>query len=234
MKAHAPRTVPRTAVDACRYFGALIPGAIVGAEKEWLLSEIYSPTGKSGYWEQRPLSDEVAEVAAGSFKRKDPPEIKGSGYVVRSLEAALWAFHNSDSFEEGALLAVNLGDDADTTGAVYGQLAGAYDGEQAIPESWRRKARSSPAHRALRGEATLSYLNHSGVGKATSVPAHLRAPRLQVRPRGHEFWIHRYRRGNRLSYRDTALRVVLRGSRLPRRTLLRRCHYALLRLGQLA
>jgi len=62
---------------------------------------------------------------------------KGTGYVVRSLEAALWAFHRSDDFRAGALLAVNLGNDADTTGAVYGQLAGAYYGESGIPEEWR-------------------------------------------------------------------------------------------------
>jgi len=55
------------------------------------------------------------------------------------LEAALWAFHRGASFREGCLLAVNLGDDADTTGAVYGQLAGAYYGEAMIPEEWRRK-----------------------------------------------------------------------------------------------
>ncbi len=59
--------------------------------------------------------------------------------MVPSLEAALWAFYSSGSFEEGALLAVNLGDDADTTGAVYGQLAGAYYGESGIPERWREK-----------------------------------------------------------------------------------------------
>jgi ADP-ribosylglycohydrolase len=98
-----------------------------------------------GYWEERPLAPEIYEVAAGSFKRKELPEIKGSGYVVRSLEAALWAFYRSDSFEEGCLMAVNLGDDADTTAAVYGQLAGAFYGEGAIPESWRAKL----AHRRL-------------------------------------------------------------------------------------
>jgi ADP-ribosyl-[dinitrogen reductase] hydrolase len=134
----------QNAVDACRYLGALIAGAVNGFEKEQLLSERFSPVG-SEYWEKKPLAEEVDEVAAGSFKHKRPPEIKGSGYVVRSLEAALWAFHNSDSFEEGTLLAVNLGDDADTTGAVYGQLAGAYYGERAIPEPWRLKL----AHRLL-------------------------------------------------------------------------------------
>jgi ADP-ribosyl-[dinitrogen reductase] hydrolase len=60
----------------------------------------------------------------------------GSGFVVRSLEAALWAFHCSDSFREGAMRAVNLGDDTDTTGAIYGQLAGAYYGVSAIPRNW--------------------------------------------------------------------------------------------------
>jgi ADP-ribosylglycohydrolase len=60
----------------------------------------------------------------------------GSGFVVRSLEAALWAFHRPDSFREGALRAVNLGDDVDTTGAIYGQLAGAYYGINAIPRDW--------------------------------------------------------------------------------------------------
>jgi ADP-ribosyl-[dinitrogen reductase] hydrolase len=62
----------------------------------------------------------------------------GSGYVVKSLEAALWAFHRAGDFREAVLAAVNLGDDADTTGAVCGQLAGAYWGEREIPEDWRK------------------------------------------------------------------------------------------------
>ena len=131
------------AIDACRYFAALIQGAVDGADKEELLSDRYCPV--PGYWEEHPLSPEIDEVAAGSFKRREPPEIEGSGYVVRSLEAALWAFHDGDSFEEGVLLAVNLGDDTDTTGAVYGQLAGAFYGEEAIPNRWRSKL----AHRSL-------------------------------------------------------------------------------------
>ncbi len=131
------------AVDACRYFGALLVGAVRGAGKEDLLSERYSHV--PGYWEEKPLTPEMDEVASGSLKRKEPPEIRGSGYVVRSLEAALWAFHRGGTFDEGALLAVNLGDDADTTGAVYGQLAGAFYGAGGIPEAWLRKL----AHRSL-------------------------------------------------------------------------------------
>lgn len=127
----------RAAVDACRYFGALLTGAVNGAGKEELLSSRYAPV--HGYWERHPLCSQISDVASGSFKRKEPPEIKGSGYVVKSLEAALWAFHKSSTFREGALLAVNLGDDADTTGAVYGQLAGAFYGAQGIPSQWLEK-----------------------------------------------------------------------------------------------
>ncbi len=130
------------AVDACRYLGALLVGTANGAGKEELLSERYCPV--SGCWEERPLAPEIDDVASGSFKRKEPPEIKGSGYVVRSLEAALWAFYRSDSFEEGCLLAANLGDDADTTAAVYGQLAGAFYGEEGVPEHWLAKVVHRP------------------------------------------------------------------------------------------
>ncbi len=125
------------AVDACRYLGSLIVGGVSGVSKEELLSADYAPA--QDYWEQHSLSSEIAEIAAGSFKHREPPEIKGSGYAVKSLEAALWAFHKTDSFRDGALLAVNLGDDTDTTGAVYGQLGGAYYGEPGIPSPWLSK-----------------------------------------------------------------------------------------------
>jgi ADP-ribosylglycohydrolase len=123
------------AVDACRYMAGLIVGGLSGASKEELLAPHYSPI--PGYWGENPLVPAIDEVAAGSFQRKEPPAIRGSGYVVRSLEAALWAFQRSATFREGCLLAVNLGEDADTTAAVYGQLAGAYYGEEGIPARWR-------------------------------------------------------------------------------------------------
>jgi ADP-ribosyl-[dinitrogen reductase] hydrolase len=126
-----------TAVDGCCYLAAVIVGALRGAGKEELLSELYCPI--EGYWKVNPLAPEIHEVASGSFRRKEPPEIKGTGYVVRSLEAALWAFHKSGSFREGCLLAANLGDDADTTAAVYGQIAGACYGESGIPKEWIEK-----------------------------------------------------------------------------------------------
>ena len=126
----------RAAVDACRYFSALLVGAVQGAPKEALLSPHYSPV--AGYWQEAPLAGEIDEIAGGSFLHREPPAIQGSGYVVQSLEAALWSFQRSSNFAAGALAAVNLGDDADTTGAIYGQLGGAYYGEGGIPAQWRR------------------------------------------------------------------------------------------------
>ncbi len=131
-----------TCLDGCRYLGALIAGAANGVGKEELLAERYTPS--PGYWEADPLCQEIDEIACGSFRRKQPPEIRGTGWVVECLEAALWAFASTDSFEEGCLAAVNLGEDADTTAAVYGQLAGAFYGENAIPNRWRAKLARRP------------------------------------------------------------------------------------------
>ncbi len=124
-------------VDACRYYAGLIVAALEGNSKEVMLSSRFCPI--PDYWNNNELAPRIDAIAAGSFKQREPPEIRGSGYVVHALEAALWAFWTSDSFEGGALEAVNLGEDADTTGAIYGQLAGAYYGVDEIPIEWRRK-----------------------------------------------------------------------------------------------
>ena len=125
------------AVDACRYLAALIIGALQGRDRTELLAPQFCPM--AGMYKDHPLAPAIARVAEGSFLAEEPPIIRGDGYVTRSLEAALWAFARSTCFEHGALLAVNLGEDADTTGAVYGQLAGAYYGVESIPARWRAK-----------------------------------------------------------------------------------------------
>jgi ADP-ribosylglycohydrolase len=90
-----------------------------------------------GLWNERPLKPAIAAIAAGSFRSKAPPEITGGGGVVEALEAVLWALDRAQSFREGALLTVNLGLDADVTGALFGQLGGALYGVGAIPAGWR-------------------------------------------------------------------------------------------------
>jgi ADP-ribosyl-[dinitrogen reductase] hydrolase len=122
------------AVDACRLMAALLVGLLQGESKADVLGMRFEPVG--GLWRDEPLTPKIEQIAAGSYKVKAPPQIRGTGYVVDSLEAALWAFYTSDTFAQGALKAVNLGDDADTTGAVYGQIAGAYYGVAGIPREW--------------------------------------------------------------------------------------------------
>lgn len=122
------------AVDACRYYAALILGALYGVNKIELLSSQYAPVEE--YWKYHPLCSQIQVVANGSFKEKSRMKIESTGYVTHSLEAALWAFYNSDCFESGLVKAVNLGGDSDTIGAIYGQLAGAYYGELGIPFKW--------------------------------------------------------------------------------------------------
>lgn len=124
-------------VDACRYFAGLLLAAVGGMPKREVLNNEYEPATKC--WAENPLAEKVAAIARGSFKVKEPPQIRGSGYVIHTLEAALWAFHTTDTFRDGALAVVNLGEDADTTGAVYGQIAGAYYGAAGIPADWVAK-----------------------------------------------------------------------------------------------
>lgn len=70
------------------------------------------------------------------FRNVPEEEIEGSGYVVATLEAAIWCLINTDTYADAVLKAVNLGDDTDTVGAVTGALAGLYYGVESIPEEW--------------------------------------------------------------------------------------------------
>lgn len=121
------------AIDACRLFGALLAGALEGLPREQLLAPDFWPGLAIGA-----LAPRIDAVARGSYRGRQPPQIRGKGYVVESLEAALWAFSRGEDLRECLLLAVNLGDDADTTGAVAGQIAGAFYGAGAIPGEWLR------------------------------------------------------------------------------------------------
>lgn len=140
------------ACDACRYFAALIIGALQGASKQELLcigsseGKLFVPDGVDPrYWEDvdngmHPLRSEVLHVVQQrTFASKRPPEIKNGGFVVDALEAVLWAFHTFDSFQEGVLAITNLGDDSDTVACIYGQLAGVYYGMHGIPQMWVEK-----------------------------------------------------------------------------------------------
>lgn len=137
------------AIEACTYFVELLREAILG-EPDVLRPRPWIGTDTDGLRPRRFLSDEhdvltpmhhdgdaaIDAIARGSWRSKTRDQIRSSGYVVHTLEAALWAVGTTTTFEQALILAVNLGDDADTVGAVTGQLAGALYGASAIPELW--------------------------------------------------------------------------------------------------
>jgi ADP-ribosyl-[dinitrogen reductase] hydrolase len=114
-------------VEACRLFGAILFQALAGKDKEAVLLGHGAPDS---------TSPTLQAIARGDYQSKAESEIRGSGYVVQSLEAALWCFWHTTDFESAILKAANLGDDADTTAAVCGQVAGAFYGETGIPAHW--------------------------------------------------------------------------------------------------
>jgi ADP-ribosyl-[dinitrogen reductase] hydrolase len=114
-------------LDACRLFGAMLVRALKGAGKEdVVLGDARTFSG----------SPAITAIARGAYRAKAESAIRGSGYVVESLEAALWCLDRAESYGDAVLRAANLGDDADTTAAVCGQLAGAFYGVSGIPERW--------------------------------------------------------------------------------------------------
>ncbi|BDS06834.1 ADP-ribosylglycohydrolase [Oceaniferula spumae] len=121
-------------LGACQLLGYLIRRALTADDKDEALS-----VGSDFMEHATSCPASITAIANQDYRDKDALDIRGTGYVVKSLEAALWAFLHTESFEEGALKAVNLGDDADTTGAVYGQIAGAFYGKKGIPKHWLKK-----------------------------------------------------------------------------------------------
>jgi ADP-ribosyl-[dinitrogen reductase] hydrolase len=117
-------------IDACRLLAEIIYRALSGASKEDVLF------GESASFQGEP---KIMAIARGEYRNKAIGEIRGTGYVVESLEAALRCFYRTDTFESAILKAANLGDDADTTAAICGQVAGAYYGESGIPKKWLEK-----------------------------------------------------------------------------------------------
>lgn len=114
-------------IEATRLFATQVAATLNGASKEDALFN-------HGYVSSEPA---VAAISGGRWRNKSEVNIAGTGYVIQSLEAALWCFWQTDSFEAAILRAANLGDDADTTAAICGQIAGAYYGIDGIPGHWR-------------------------------------------------------------------------------------------------
>lgn len=117
-------------VDASRLLGDILFRALSGSSKTEILL---------GSEPEIVVSPSIQAIAKGEYRSKTINQIRGTGYVVESLEAALWCFSTTETYEQAILAATNLGDDADTTAAICGQVAGAYYGESAIPSHWLRQ-----------------------------------------------------------------------------------------------
>jgi ADP-ribosyl-[dinitrogen reductase] hydrolase len=117
-------------LDACHVLGVLLHYLLGGMKKEDALERLKS---------ESVTSPAIRAVLDGSYREKPEEKIRASGYVVHTLEAALWSSHRTSSFRDAILTAVNLGEDADTTGAVCGQIAGACYGTDGIPAGWLAK-----------------------------------------------------------------------------------------------
>lgn len=116
-------------IEACQLFAEMIHRALSGQNKNQILFET----------KVKLSAPKIKKIADGGYTSKPGSQIRGTGYVVESLEAALWCFYQTDNFESATLYATNFGDDADTTAAICGQLAGAFYGETGIPEKWLAK-----------------------------------------------------------------------------------------------
>jgi len=114
-------------VESSQLLALMICAALDGAAKDDTLF---------GHSPDRFTCPKVQAIARGEYRNQPAGAIRGTGYVIHCLEAAAWSFWKEDSFRGAILRAVNLGDDADTTGAVCGQIAGAFHGEGEIPAEW--------------------------------------------------------------------------------------------------
>lgn len=116
-------------IDSCKAFTSIILEVFSGKNKEEAIVNCnYQAT-----------TQKVRNICQGDFLKKSYEQITGSGYVIESLESALWCFFHSKSFADAILLAANIGNDADTTAAICGQISGAYYGLSGIPEHWKSK-----------------------------------------------------------------------------------------------
>jgi ADP-ribosyl-[dinitrogen reductase] hydrolase len=129
-------------LEACAFLSRALVRAMRGAPKEAIL-----------FGDERPYQEaSVRAIAAGQYRTLSVGQIRGTGYVIDCLSAAVWSFLRADTFQSAVLQAANLGDDADTTAAVCGQLAGAFYGRDGIPARWRERVHMGDEIAQLAGD----------------------------------------------------------------------------------
>ncbi|AAM42200.1 ADP-ribosylglycohydrolase family protein [Xanthomonas campestris pv. campestris] len=124
------------ALDACRLFAFQLRAALLGSGRDEVLRPAALPS-------QSLVTPAIGALLVRVHASVARAQIRGTGYVVDALSAALWCFATTDTFADAVLRAANLGDDADTTAAICGQLAGAFYGIDGIPAAWRERVQDA-------------------------------------------------------------------------------------------
>jgi ADP-ribosylglycohydrolase len=114
----------RHAEECCQILAELLCHLISGKPLMWAVEQAHN----------RPRNNEISMMMHRNIVEESADDIQSGGYVINTLHAALWSNLTADSFESAVLRACNLGDDADTTAAVAGQIAGAIYGYSNIPQ----------------------------------------------------------------------------------------------------
>lgn len=139
------------AVDACVAYAETLADAIEGRPRSEVLRD------RQDTW-----AGSIGGIMAGSWRGKCRRAINASGYVAHSLEASLWSVGRSGDFREAILTAANLGEDADTTAAIAGQLAGAISGASGIPQGWKANVAWGPKITGMAEALMALELTQSG------------------------------------------------------------------------
>jgi len=121
------------AIDACVAFADILSEAIAGRPRSEVMRSRHAP-----------YRGRIGDIIGGGWRGKSRSQIRGSGYVAHSLEAALWCVGRTSTFRDAILLAANLREDADTTAAITGQLAGAIYGRSGIDPEWLHRLHEEP------------------------------------------------------------------------------------------
>lgn len=123
----------KTCQDACALLSLITNRALQGYKKEEIFDINFDLLKKLSFSDSK-----VIDIAINSknILEKERNDISSSGYVIHSLEAAIWCFLKTDNFDDSVLLAANLGDDADTVASITGQISGAYYGLNSINSNW--------------------------------------------------------------------------------------------------
>lgn len=123
-------------VAACYIYVEMLNKLRMGRKKKAAYAELREDFARGVPFISKATLAKFVRILENDISLLPEEEIRSSGFVIDTLEAALWCFLTTDNYKDAVLKAVNLGEDTDTTGAVTGALAGLAYGLGSIPREW--------------------------------------------------------------------------------------------------